>query len=364
MTDPPIEAPSAPAGRSPAAPAAPLASAPSAQVTVYRVLVGALVAAAFVEAALFTRLLADQRALVAELRARAEAPLSASAASSASASGSTRVAAPAASGARVDARPDVTISDLSGRLAEIERDFPDAPDSSVTFFNSPRASVHMHVMGREQICPLHLHRASFEATAIVSSVAHVTNVFGKDGALVTRTADYAPGAVISSPPECGHEWVNPSKQHKLGNLVFAAPAFDLNQYVRKDDPRMLKGAEPLFYEPTADLDALANGAEPSRLRKLDLMDGRMSALVVKTTARIEVAPGRPIVAYVLRGQGWLDGAEPHAIKATTLAVIDHGSIGVRAEQPTALLLFDAFAEPAPAAKSAVTPAAQGSSSAR
>jgi uncharacterized RmlC-like cupin family protein len=215
-------------------------------------------------------------------------------------------------------------------------------DISDQLYESPKVTVHLHAMAPGQTCPLHIHRTEEEVTVIASGVAKVTQRYGDHGKAATKTATYNPGSIIESGAFCGHEWLNPSDDAPLGNLVFSVPAFDGNFYVGADDPRLLRGKEPFSYDPTADLEAAKRDAAPSHLRTLPVMGGRMKVLVVKTEADLPVRAGHDQAAYVLVGSALLGGARTYPAHPGTFALYDgKDPVHVRAvEGPAALLLFD------------------------
>jgi hypothetical protein len=324
-------APASPADEAPVAP--PPAPSGDATLLVYRILTGVLLVALIGAWVFFDRLYEKQARTIAALEQKV-AVLSAP-------------PAPRAAPPPEAQEPDIDVTDVGARLAEIARQYPDRSDYSETYYGSAAASVHMHVMGDEQTSPLHIHRKANEATVIVDGVAEVTHVFGKDGALVTRQGRFPPGSLIASPPFCGHRWFNPSKTQKLGNLVFTLPRFDGNLYVQPDDARLQKGGEPFLYDPARDLEEIAAGAEPNKRRALPILGGRMSVLAIKSTARIEHPAGKPVVTYVLRGAGVLDNGHAYPVKERHLAVINRGpAVTARAEGgPMALLVFEPESPP-------------------
>lgn len=314
------------------APAPPPPPARDSTLLLYRVLVGVLLAALLAGWALFDHLYEKQAQSVVALQQMlalggppADAP-----------------GAPGMPGGPEAPPAPLKVIDVRERFASRTKAHPDKADYSDLYYASPIASVHLHIMAEEQVCPLHIHRKSYEATVIVEGLASVTHVWGKDGALTTRKGEYPPGVLIASPPFCGHEWDNPSKTAKLGNLVFGRPQFDGNLYVKPDDPKMKQGAEPFVYDPARDLQDVAAGTEPSRRHPLPALEGHMSALVVKTTARVEPQLNRPVFIYVTHGSGVLDDGKSFAVKAGSLATIDGGpAVTVRAEgEPLAAVVFE------------------------
>lgn len=196
---------------------------------------------------------------------------------------------------------EITIEDVSDLARSLAAKHPTYPDVVQKFFESPRLTIHLHMMAPGQLCPLHLHRATDEAVVIVDGTATVRHVHGKDGSLVSTTHDFPPGSVIETPAHCGHEWTNRSKDAGLANLVITLPEFEGNRYVAADDPELLRGPAPATYDPTADLAR----SEPYLARDLPEMKGALWVLVTKGEAKLDAGAGKVVAAYALRGAGTL-----------------------------------------------------------
>jgi hypothetical protein len=236
---------------------------------------------------------------------------------------------------------EVALLDLPAEIAELERSHPDQTDLSRIYLSTPGGSAHLHVMGREQTTPLHVHRAADEATLIVSGRARVLQIWGRDGKLQRRVETHGPGWLIHSPPLTGHEWVNPDPREAVANLVFSVPPFQGNLYVRPDDPRLLQGGEPARLQPTAELAAFAASGEGQRLVPLPLPRHTLSLLLLADRYSLAPAPPRPVLGYVLAGR--IAVAGQRVVEAGTLLRFDgRGPLELRAEGdgPAALLLFD------------------------
>ena len=99
-------------------------------------------------------------------------------------------------------RPPVVVRDLGAELATLAAEAPRIVDRSETYYHSSRASVHVHVMGYGQRCPLHLHAETHEATVVVSGEAQVVQLSGAGTGLARTAATYPEGWLIASPPRC------------------------------------------------------------------------------------------------------------------------------------------------------------------
>ena len=93
---------------------------------------------------------------------------------------------------------EVWAVDLDERVPSLEQTRGERADYSESYLYSSVGSVHLHAMGHQQTTPLHLHPASDEFTVIVSGTAHVTQAWGEDGGIVSRTADFPPGSGLAS----------------------------------------------------------------------------------------------------------------------------------------------------------------------
>ncbi len=234
--------------------------------------------------------------------------------------------------------PDVEVFDVQARFEAISRERSEAADFSQTYFVSPTATVHMHVMGRGQACPLHIHRKTHEATVIVAGQAEVQQRWGERGTLTERQGTHAPGELIASPPLTGHAWFNRDEERMLGNLVFATPPFDGNLYVTPENPRMLQGTAPFVFQPAEALQAFTAGTEPLREEPLPALQGRMTSLMLKGTHVLEATRQAPVVLYVATGTGTLAARKSNPLQPGQLWVLRR-PVQLRAQAPLAMYLF-------------------------
>jgi uncharacterized RmlC-like cupin family protein len=215
--------------------------------------------------------------------------------------------------------------DLLARAAEFEKNRPDATDGEFHVYRSPHATVHLHLIGVGQMCPLHIHRTTHEATVIVRGMPEVVHVHGATGSLKEETRRVPAGTLVYSPPFTGHQWTNVEPVPQ-GNLVIASPKFDGNLYLHPNDPRMLPGPAPTLLDPAV---ALAE-ATTSELQPTGLLDGQLSLALVRDSLPLHTDASRDTVLYVALGEGDLDGqpvrpgvavvlsgGEPVALKATS-----------------------------------------------
>ncbi len=220
---------------------------------------------------------------------------------------------------------EVWAVDLDERVPYLEETRGERADYSESYFYSPLGSVHLHAMGHQQTTPLHLHPASDEFTVIVSGTAHVTQAWGADGGIVSRTADFPAGSGLGSGRFTAHEWVNQSSSAMLFNLVFTSPTFTGNFYVHGDDPRILEGRPPT----TVTVEADANRPE---------LGGRLHTRRVADAWTVPDTNHKPIMALVTDGTGQLGGI---TLRKNVLVHLEHeGPLNVKATTPLSLLLFD------------------------
>ncbi len=234
--------------------------------------------------------------------------------------------------------PDVEVFDVQARFEAISRERSEVADFSQTYFVSDTATVHMHVMGRGQSCPLHIHRRTHEATVIIAGQAEVQLRWGEGGAFTERQGTHGPGELIASPPMTGHAWFNRDEERMLGNLVFATPPFDGNLYVTPDNPRMLQGTAPFVFQPARPLEAFTAGTEPVREEPLPTLQGRMTSLLLKGTYALEATHQAPALLYVVAGTGTLEARKGNPLQPGQLWVLRR-AVQLRAQAPLALYLF-------------------------
>jgi Cupin len=246
--------------------------------------------------------------------------------------------------------PDVRVIDLGADIAEIARTRSDVSDLARWYSIADGATVHMHLLGPRQIVPLHIHRKSHEATFIVSGAADVTHVFGAGGS-ERRLTQAAPGALIVSPPLCGHAWKNVEPEGGSGpgasprgvqaNLVFEVPPFDGNLYLDDSDLARADGSPPVVYDVPAELADFARSGEQVRSVPLPLPQGRLSGLFLRSETILPVDPDRTLVLYVAGGEGELRSGATHAHLApmSLVLVTAHRSVTLRATAPMAVLVF-------------------------
>ena len=189
---------------------------------------------------------------------------------------------------------------LIAKAAEFVELRPGATDGEFYVYRSPNATVHMHVIGVGQMCPLHIHRTTREATVIVQGTPAVQHVYGAGSDTLIHEERRVPeGQLVASLPYCGHRWEN-VEDTVQANLVIASPRFDGNLYVDPDDARMVPGPPPLVLDPAARRAERGVG-----VHAIEGFGGGLSLLAVDGQAT--VPGGQDTVLYVVSGKGTLDG---------------------------------------------------------
>ena len=205
-----------------------------------------------------------------------------------------------------ETQPELEVIDIGAYVDAAVREHPDWPDIvSSAYYRTSGASVHVHVMGPRQICPLHLHETTDEATVVVSGTADVSFAFGRDGVRTSDRGRFAEGSVIYSPKYCGHEWSN-GGDAPLANLVFTAPRFTGNRYVRSDEAMLLRGAAPTI-------------VLPEDSATVPIAGGTMRVLSLDAPEPL-AAVGAATIVYVTGGTGSLEAQRTVALAPRRLVV--------------------------------------------
>ncbi len=229
--------------------------------------------------------------------------------------------------------------DLFAKAKEFAQDRPDATDGEFYVYRSDHATVHMHLIGVGQMCPMHIHRTTHEATVIVSGQPKVVHVYGEAGSLTRVERRVPPGQLVYSRPLTGHQWTNVESTPQ-GNLVFAAPRFDGNLYLHTDDDRMLPGPPPTLIDPAT---ALAE-TTTSELRATGLLDGQLTLALVRDPLPVHRDPTRDTILYVAHGTGELSGLP---LRPGMAAVLSGGEAAELKATTEAGLAAWVFAPPRP-----------------
>ncbi len=223
--------------------------------------------------------------------------------------------------------------DLLARIAEFAKLRPGATDGEFYLYRSPHATVHMHIIGVGQMCPLHIHRSTHEATVIVAGMPQVDQVWGDNGGLVSHQKRASPGDLVVSKPYCGHAWSNlePTLQ---ANLVIASPRFDGNLYLYPDDQRMLPGPPPLWVHAA---ERLADQPGSTRMESVDALDGQLSLALVYDELPVHDKPGHDTILVVAEGTGTL--ADQPLSPGIAIVLVGGEPERLRAQTPMAVWLF-------------------------
>ena len=232
--------------------------------------------------------------------------------------------------------PRLTAAHLPGMSAQMAREQPGATDLSATLYASDIASAHVHFIGDRQICPLHIHRKTEEATVVVTGVPEVELVHGA----VVERRPMPPGTLIATGPSCAHKWKNLGGAFQA-NLVLAHPVFDGNLYVDEDDSRLATAPAPLVVRPQDGLAAFVAGTETVARSEIPVLGGRLSSWFLRGETTLPVRPEVDTLLYVLDGRGEVSQDHAETVEAGS-AVVFHRRAPVRvvAREPMAFLLFE------------------------
>lgn len=231
--------------------------------------------------------------------------------------------------------------DLAAEVSSLAAQEPTAFDVVKAYYISAPASVHLHMMGPTQRCPLHLHPANQEITAILGSIARVSHAFGRDGAIAVTSGTFHRGDLIQSPAGCGHEWVNPSPDQFLGNLVITSPRFAGNLNVAADDARLKNGPSPTLYRLADAFASLPAESGPS-VTPISGFDGRL--MLVATSRPYVLAQSAATIVFVRYGSAALRcrlGRTFHLGPSHLAVLTDHADATIVPEDsgPVALLVL-------------------------
>jgi hypothetical protein len=238
------------------------------------------------------------------------------------------------------ASPSLEIVRLDEFIARAGTETPDLADSVFWFLVSKAGTVHMHVLHPRQICPLHIHRKSHEATLIVAGEAEVGHLFAGDRAQTLLT-QARPGMLVESPPFCAHSWKNEGPGALQANLVFESPPFDGNLYLDDSDRSLSTGPAPTMSDLAAELRSFAASREGVRERALSTP--RLSLLLAGRDCTIAANPSGPMAVYVVEGHGTMApgarAAESVAARELVVEKDEHDEIRLSPREPMALLVF-------------------------
>ena len=241
---------------------------------------------------------------------------------------------------RRPANANLEIVRLDELIARAGIETPDMADSVFWFLRSKEGTVHMHVLHPRQICPLHIHRKSHEATLIVAGDAQVAHLFAGEPARTLLT-DATPGMLVESPPFCAHSWKNEAQGGLQANLVFESPPFDGNQYLDDSDRSLATGQAPTMSDLEAELRSFVASREGVRERALSTP--RLSLLLASRDCAIAANPSGPLAVYVVVGHGTIaPGARAAASIAARELVFEndeHDGLRLSPQQPMAMLVF-------------------------
>ena len=208
---------------------------------------------------------------------------------------------------------------------ELVRDDPTNPSMNDTFYMTKAASIHLHVIGPNAACPLHVHRNNEEATLVVEGLAHVTTRFGRDGQSASLDEVYPAGTLIALPTLCAHRWHNVTPGAYHNNLVFSRPAFTFNEFVKPDDPTLLRASPPSIVDLPERLSEFLKTDKAAELGPLPALGGTLFTLFVRDAYVVAARGKEPVSFYVVQGEGEIDASTRGALGPDDLAMMTHGA---------------------------------------
>ncbi len=205
------------------------------------------------------------------------------------------------------ASPILVLVSPRQRAADLVARFPENTDLSESYFGTAAFSVHLHIMGPSQFCPLHLHQRGHEAALIVEGTGLVRNGAGGTGkkkqpeGLAVREGD-----LVVSPPGSSHAFINTTPGGHLATLVVSALPFSGNLYLEPDDPRCAGGPLPMVERLGSPPAGLTGGGSGGVIRKPIPFNPAVGLTRLDLTGRQRWTLKRSALFYVAAGVGRLE----------------------------------------------------------
>jgi hypothetical protein len=219
-------------------------------------------------------------------------------------------------------RPDLEVFDVAARARQISTESPEAISLTDVYDYGEGGSAHLHIFGKGVTCQLHIHESSEEATIPVMGAPRVTQRFGVDGAIREKSATYAEGTMIVSPPNCAHEWANTSQTGGHASLVFTlGTGFSGNLFVAPSDARILTAKAPTIVDPQKDLEAFQAGSDRVREVKAPVTSARIEEVLSKDSFDVAAIDETVVFLYAIAGQAHVEAPERIAFPPETLVVV-------------------------------------------
>lgn len=217
-------------------------------------------------------------------------------------------------------KPEVEVFHVAARARAIADESPGGRSLTDTYYVGRTASAHLHLIGKDSGCELHLHEHTEEASIPVTGRPLVTEVFARAGSRVTRTAGYDTGTLIVSRPNGAHAWRNPSHREYQATLVLTLGGeFPGNDFVRPTDARILKAEEPLILDPKTD-ERISGRDRGNRELVVPAAHAALTVLALSEPRSVEPG-GEATLLYVVEGAGLFDaGKRSFLLRPTTLVV--------------------------------------------
>lgn len=229
-----------------------------------------------------------------------------------------------------------------GRAAlMIDRQIPEAPNATTTYYESRFGAVRLRVLGRGQRLPLHTHPTASSAAVMVSGKAQVTHRFRNQDGLTSITSRPLPGSIFSTPAMTGEEWVNDAADETHASLVFSTPSQDGNFYLGEENHGAIAGAAPTVFDVEAQVARLRAGGTAVSVESLGWLGDRLVSVAVAAPSDLGPFPD-PAVLYVVSGAGTLAADQESTVRRHhLLRVLPNQRVGVRpsGDVPLVMLVF-------------------------
>ncbi len=218
------------------------------------------------------------------------------------------------------------VFDVGARARRISAEAPENPSQTDFYYKGEGGSAHLHIFGKSVVCQLHIHEYTHEATIPVMGSPIVKQRFAVRGDIESKRARYPEGTLIVSPPNCAHEWTNPSATEGHASLVFTLGAsFPGNLFVAANDERILKARPPTIVDAREERARLIDGSDRQRRIDVPVEAGAVSALFLKDSMDITTDPDTVTFVYTVAGSGRLEASPgPIPLAPTILVVVRRG----------------------------------------
>jgi hypothetical protein len=136
---------------------------------------------------------------------------------------------------------------------------------------------------------------------------------------------YPAGTLIALPALCAHRWHNVTPGAYHNNLVFSRPTFTFNEFVKPDDPALLRASPPSIVDLPGRLSEFLKTDQAAELAALLALGGTLFTLFARDAYVVAARGKEPVSFYVVQGEGEIDAGKHSALKPGDLAVMTRGA---------------------------------------